>query len=154
SLWKAVHNCDERSATELAKDLAQQIRRGDWILLEGPMGSGKSTFARALLKGFGFGLHPEGSPTFALAHEYEQAGLPTVIHIDLYRLESERDLEAAGIHSFFWERPEAVILAEWTSNFPTLVKALHEDESRSLWQVELEFVPREPLLRSIQITRR
>ncbi|NDD92821.1 tRNA (adenosine(37)-N6)-threonylcarbamoyltransferase complex ATPase subunit type 1 TsaE, partial [bacterium] len=96
-------SCDELSATKLAEDLARQVRPGDWILLEGPMGSGKSTFARALLNGFGFGLHPEGSPTFALAHQYEQKGLPTVIHMDLYRLESERERLLQNVSSLFIE---------------------------------------------------
>jgi len=118
------------------------------------MGSGKSTFARALIKALGFNLPPEGSPTFAIAHEYEQKELPTVIHLDLYRLESEQELEAAGIQAYFWERPQAVVIAEWTSNWPTLESALDAEVSRPLWRVALDFNPGNPETRSIQITKR
>ena len=117
------------------------------------MGSGKSTFARALIKGLGFEIPPEGSPTFALAHEYEQPGIPRTVHLDLYRIENEEELEASGIPAMFWESPGAILLSEWTSNFSALERALFEDPRHDRWRVVLDPVEGEPALRSILIER-
>jgi tRNA threonylcarbamoyl adenosine modification protein YjeE len=117
------------------------------------MGAGKSTFARALLSGLGFRLLPEGSPTFAIAHEYEEAGVPRTVHIDLYRIEDEEELQAAGIYAMFWDSPESIILSEWTSNWPSLELALLEDPRHDRWRVRLEFADQDPLKRSIRIER-
>jgi tRNA threonylcarbamoyladenosine biosynthesis protein TsaE len=137
----------------VAGALARELRPGAWVLLEGPMGAGKSTFARALLSSLGFRLPPEGSPTFAIAHEYEEAGIPRTVHIDLYRIEDEEELEAAGIHAMFWDSPESIILSEWASNWPSLESALLEDPRHDRWRVRLEFQEQDPLKRSVRIER-
>lgn len=118
------------------------MRPGAWVLLEGPMGAGKSTFARALMGGLGLRLPPEGSPTFAIAHEYSEPGSPRLVHLDLYRLEDEDELEAAGISAYFWEQDDAMVLSEWTSRWPRLRDAILEDPRHQRWQVELEPVDR------------
>lgn len=70
---------------------------------------------------------PEGSPTFAIAHEYSGARAG-VAHVDLYRLESEAEIEAAGIESYFWERP-LVVICEWASKFPEFERVARDPSS-------------------------
>ncbi len=84
--------------------------------MEGPLGAGKTTFAKLLLSALGVHQPPEGSPTFALAHEYESShgGL---VHIDYYRIQSEEELEEAGIPSYYWER-SLIVISEWLSLWP------------------------------------
>jgi tRNA threonylcarbamoyladenosine biosynthesis protein TsaE len=151
--WKAEPSCDEQHLIDVARQLARELRPGAWVLLEGPMGAGKSTFARALLSGLGFQLPPEGSPTFAIAHDYSEPGMPRTVHLDLYRLENEQELEAAGIHSMFWDSPDSIILSEWTSNWPSLESALLEDPRHDRWTVQIGEVQGDPLRRSISIER-
>jgi len=115
------------------------------------MGAGKSTFARALLSGLGFQLPPEGSPTFAIAHEYCEPGVPRTVHLDLYRLEDEQELEAAGITSMFWDSSDSIMLSEWTSNWPLLESALLEDPRHDRWRVLIGELQEAPLRRSIRI---
>jgi len=123
----------------IARELAQKILPKDRILLEGAMGVGKSTFARALLSALGVQQTPEGSPTFAIAHEYcaPRGGL---VHIDFYRLHSEEEIEEAGISSYFWER-ELIVICEWISSWPDFERAVMKsiDSRFNVWQIHLAF---------------
>jgi tRNA threonylcarbamoyl adenosine modification protein YjeE len=118
------------------------LKSGDRVFLEGEMGAGKTTFARALLAGLGVSQPPEGSPSFAIAHEYD-ALRGNVVHIDFYRLKHESEIEDAGIAAYFWER-RAIVVSEWISMFPDFEAAVCEaslrgsSESR-IWKVSLEF---------------
>src|SRR5882672_2202647 len=112
SLWKATHGSSEPELRLLARGLATELVSGDRVLLEGPLGAGKTTFARALLEGLGVEQPPEGSPTFAIAHEYRARGRE-VVHIDFYRLKHESEIDEAGIPAYFWER-DAIVICEWT----------------------------------------
>src|SRR4051812_19325140 len=96
SLWTSAPSCAESELLRIARDFAAVLSRGDRVLLEGEMGVGKTTFARALLEGLGVVQPPEGSPTFAIAHEYFSAR-GDVVHIDFYRLKSEAEIEDAGV---------------------------------------------------------
>ncbi len=98
------------------------------------MGAGKTTFARALLAGLGVHQPPEGSPTFAIVHEYE-ASAGAVAHMDLYRLKSEEELEDAGLSTYFWER-KMIVVTEWLSMFPEFEAAVLK--SGRIWQVTIE----------------
>jgi tRNA threonylcarbamoyladenosine biosynthesis protein TsaE len=82
---------------------------------------------------------PEGSPTFAIAHEYHfmaKAGRGDVAHIDLYRVESEDELDQAGIPAYFWER-KLIAITEWLSRFPEFEARVAQ--GGPTWKVELGF---------------
>lgn len=114
------------------------------------MGVGKTTFARALLEGLGIDRMAEGSPTFAIAHEYPSP-VGDVVHLDLYRLDSEGEAEAAGVNAYFWER-EAVVLVEWLERLPDLARAVRA--GGACWEVKLGFVASDATRRTVEVFQR
>jgi tRNA threonylcarbamoyladenosine biosynthesis protein TsaE len=84
------------------------------VLLEGELGAGKSSFARALIAALGH-TGPVPSPTYTLVEPYELPGV-TVYHIDLYRVSSEEELPFLG----FGELDEGLRLVEWPERAPAL----------------------------------
>lgn len=91
-----------------ARRLARALQAGDLVLLQGPLGSGKTTFTRAVAEA----LHvtdPVRSPSFTLANIYE--GDLVVQHLDLYRLEAVADEDALALEEYGGR--EAVTLVEW-----------------------------------------
>ena len=113
------------------------------------MGVGKTTFARALLLGLQVVQPPEGSPSFAIAHEYISSAAE-IIHIDFYRLRSEFEIEDAGLHSYFWERPHGIVITEWISSWPDFRTQVLK--SGRTFQVNLDFGEHPETERSLQIT--
>ncbi|WP_421994705.1 tRNA (adenosine(37)-N6)-threonylcarbamoyltransferase complex ATPase subunit type 1 TsaE [Roseococcus sp.] len=99
------------AATEaLAARLAGLARPGDALLLEGPLGAGKSALARAFLRAAaGDPLLEVPSPTFTLVQTYDLPGGKSAHHFDLYRLSGPSGLVELG-----WdEAREGIVLVEW-----------------------------------------
>jgi tRNA threonylcarbamoyladenosine biosynthesis protein TsaE len=95
---------------QLAKSLARQLSPPCLILLEGELGSGKTTFTKGLVTGLGAAREEEvTSPTFAMIHEYGQDG--RVFHVDLYRVETFKELQTLGLDDLLAER--AFVIVEW-----------------------------------------
>ena len=87
---------------ELGKGLARSLPAGSILLLNGPLGAGKTSLVQGLAEGLGID-EPITSPTFALAQHYPQ-GTPRLIHLDLYRLEQP----ASADELFLQEEEEAI----------------------------------------------
>jgi tRNA threonylcarbamoyladenosine biosynthesis protein TsaE len=81
------------------------------VLLDGPMGAGKTQFTRFFMKALG--SNETVSPSFAIHNSYETP-VGTVEHFDLYRLENEDDLESTGFWDYFLNR-KGIIVIEWAS---------------------------------------
>jgi tRNA threonylcarbamoyladenosine biosynthesis protein TsaE len=80
------------------------------VLLEGELGSGKTTLTKGIVAGLGAAREDEvTSPSFTLVHEYGSA--PKVYHVDLYRVEGARDLETLGLDDL-WNQ-QATVIVEW-----------------------------------------
>ena len=79
------------------------------IYLTGDLGAGKTTFARGVLRGLGE-ADAVRSPTYTLL-ELHELGVLTVLHVDLYRLRDEAELESLGLRD--WARPGCLWLIEW-----------------------------------------
>jgi tRNA threonylcarbamoyladenosine biosynthesis protein TsaE len=79
-----VTSSSEAETIGLGRDLARDLVAGDVVLLEGPLGAGKTAFARGLAEGLGCDTAAVASPTFTIVHEYP--GRLPLQHVDLYRL--------------------------------------------------------------------
>jgi len=125
---------------ELAKDLASVLNPGDRVLLEGPMGSGKSTFSKMLLENLNLKQRAQGSPSFSIVHEYEiEDSKVGVAHLDFYRLKHEQEIEEAGIPDYFWDN-NFIVLSEWTSLFETFEKQVLENSPlHRNWKMFFDF---------------
>jgi len=116
-LVRALPN--KAATSRLAADLAPLLRGGDLLLLEGPLGAGKTFFARALLRALGL---DEGSrvtsPTFTLVNEYDTE--PRLLHADLYRLsDDQRGVRELGLLE---QRDDgALLVVEWGRAFEPLL---------------------------------
>lgn len=89
--------------------LGRQIVPPLVITLDGDLGAGKTTLARAICVGFGV-REEVTSPTFAIVHAYEAPKSP-VYHVDLYRLDGPRELQNIG-----WDdlvQSDALLIVEW-----------------------------------------
>ncbi|MEM7229380.1 MAG: tRNA (adenosine(37)-N6)-threonylcarbamoyltransferase complex ATPase subunit type 1 TsaE [Planctomycetota bacterium] len=107
------HICGSVDETiALARELAQSARAGDIIALEGPLGSGKTTFVRAFAESRGVDGTEISSPTYVICHEYPVAGGPTIVHIDAYRMHADDDLVSLGGEEV-WSRNDVILLIEW-----------------------------------------
>jgi tRNA threonylcarbamoyladenosine biosynthesis protein TsaE len=100
---------DEAATAELAGRLAALVRRGDAILLQGDLGSGKTAFARAFVNALPGEAEEVPSPTFTLVQTYPRGGLE-VWHFDLYRLERPEEAAELGLEEAL---AEGVTLIEW-----------------------------------------
>ena len=91
------------------------------VTLAGELGAGKTTLAQAICRAYG-ATDVATSPTYAIVHEY--AGGPTpVYHLDLYRLESLRELEQLGWDDII--SAPALVLVEWPERAGDLVPPAH-----------------------------
>lgn len=115
----------EPELLDLAQSLAAQLRPGDIVLLEGPLGAGKTTWVRALLRAIGYD-GPVRSPTFNLIQEFDTN--PPVMHADLYRV---THAEGIGLEDYFATH---LCLIEWPDRLGGLVNPAEA------WRLTLEFV--------------
>lgn len=104
---------------QLGKRLAKELRPGDVILLTGPLGAGKSEFARGIAQGFGIRV-PLTSPTFTLLNIYQADGFP-LHHFDWYRIKDAEELFESGLDEYIGG--ESLTLIEWHERAPELVPA-------------------------------
>ncbi len=110
----------------LAAALAPVLRAGDTLLLDGPVGAGKTAFARALIQARMAATGPVEdvpSPSFALVQVYDLPDL-TIWHVDLYRLDGVTDTVELGLDEAF---ETALCLVEWPER---LGAALPPDAAR------------------------
>lgn len=113
----------ETALGALAGRLAPLIGTGDVIALSGPLGAGKTSFCRALVRAAtGRPEEEVPSPTFTLAQPYETAGDLTIWHFDLYRLEQPEEALELGIEDAFLD---GTSLIEWPEKLGALLPADH-----------------------------
>jgi tRNA threonylcarbamoyladenosine biosynthesis protein TsaE len=106
------------------------------VVLRGELGMGKTTLVRGMAAALGADAGDVTSPTFTLVHEYR--GKKTrLIHLDLYRLETENELETVGL----WEMtdaPDALVVVEWGDKFASVMERADAVVSISQGEVDNE----------------
>lgn len=103
---------------ELAGRFAEELSPGDVVCLEGDLGAGKTTFTQGLAAAMGVPGRVT-SPTFCIVQEH--AGERLLVHMDLYRLHDEADVEAIGWEDYLAQG--AVLVVEWPERAGSLVPA-------------------------------
>ncbi|WP_374626893.1 tRNA (adenosine(37)-N6)-threonylcarbamoyltransferase complex ATPase subunit type 1 TsaE [Devosia sp.] len=107
---------DDAATEALGARLAAQLAPGDLVLLEGDLGAGKTTLARAIIRTLINEAELEvPSPTFALLQPYAGNGR-RILHADLYRIADPREIDELGLN----DDPEAIVLVEWAERAPEL----------------------------------
>src|SRR5437868_15478695 len=100
--------------TELGRRLAGELKPGSIDLLRGDLGAGKTTIVKGIAEGFQAAKADEvTSPTFTLIHEYR--GPVTLYHIDLYRIDTQRELDTLALDDLM--SPQSILLIEWGEKF-------------------------------------
>jgi tRNA threonylcarbamoyladenosine biosynthesis protein TsaE len=113
-----THSPEETVA--LGRTLVDLLAPPKIVLLRGDLGAGKTT----LVKGMAAGFHAASeddvtSPTFTLVHEYRGPGA-NLYHIDLYRVDTQRQLETLGLDDLIGTN--SILLIEWGEKFPRFVR--------------------------------
>jgi tRNA threonylcarbamoyladenosine biosynthesis protein TsaE len=142
---------DDRAMASVGKRIADALRgQGACISLEGPLGAGKTTLVRGVLRGLGYSGVVR-SPTYTLMEEYPVAGRP-VIHLDLYRLADPEELEYLGLRDAL--SGSALVFVEWAEKggqamlpWDLILRIAYRGESRLL-----TFVPRTAVGRRVAET--
>ncbi len=127
---------------EMGRRLGALLKSGDTVSLVGEIGSGKTTFTKGVARGLGIrvDLSEVTSPTFVLMKEYP-CRVP-LYHIDLYRLDEARGVDAGLIQECF--ASEGVTVLEWGSRAESILPPDH---------LEVEFEHGGPTSRRIRFRR-
>ena len=111
-----THSADE--TISFGRKLAASLAPPLIALLRGDLGAGKTTLVKGIAEGFQAARAEDvTSPTFTLIHEYRGA-TANLYHIDLYRIDSERELETLALDDLL--APDCILLIEWGEKFPRL----------------------------------
>lgn len=136
-----------QDSQKLGEELGQALEAGDLVVLDGPLGAGKTTFTQGIARGMGVKGRVT-SPTFVIAREHSSIGNgPSLVHVDAYRLGDDPlgELDALDLDSAL---EDAVVVAEWGGGLVeqlaqrhvhvTLDRRTHADtEARIIsWRVE------------------
>lgn len=139
-----THSSEETIA--LGREISLLLKPPTVLILRGDLGAGKTTLVKGIAAALG-AAEPEEvtSPTFTLIHEYagrsvehESLGAMVLLyHLDLYRIEGQRQLDTLGIEELM--TPQSLMLIEWGEKFPSVItrsdgeiviETLHGDERR------------------------
>lgn len=114
----------EFSLTEINNIAAQILDQNPKkiILFNGEMGSGKTTFIKAISKLLGV-YDTMSSPTFSLVNEYHTSNHQKVFHFDVYRIKSESEALDMGIEEYFYSGNWCFV--EWSEKIPNLIPKDH-----------------------------
>jgi tRNA threonylcarbamoyladenosine biosynthesis protein TsaE len=113
-----THSAEETIV--LGRSLAADLSPPMMVVLRGELGAGKTTLVKGIAEGFHAApADSVTSPTFTLVHEYRGPNV-SLYHIDLYRVDTQRELETLGLDDLRDEK--SVLLIEWGEKFPRILQ--------------------------------
>jgi len=113
-----THSAEETIA--FGRTLAELLAPPKLVLLRGDLGAGKTTLVKGIAAAFEAAAEEDvTSPTFTLVHEY-RGPRANLYHIDLYRVDTPRELETLGLDDL--RSDDSVLLIEWGEKFPRLAR--------------------------------
>ena len=113
-----THSPEETIA--FGRSLTEILAPPQLVLLRGDLGAGKTTLVKGIAAAFDAAAEEDvTSPTFTLIHEY-RGPRANLYHIDLYRIDTQRELETLGLDDL--RSDNSILLIEWGEKFPRLVK--------------------------------
>jgi tRNA threonylcarbamoyladenosine biosynthesis protein TsaE len=122
-----IHEFTTQSGADtvaVGRKLAELLKPPQFLLLRGELGTGKTTLVKGIAQALDAAEPDEvTSPTFTLLHEYDgtRKGKPVKLyHLDVYRLEGERQLETLGLDDL--PTQDALVLVEWGDKFKSIRK--------------------------------
>ena len=108
-----LNNINENNVMKIARCIADNISDYNLVYLDGPLGSGKTTLVRAIIKSLGYNKRVK-SPTYNLIELYSFNNLK-IAHIDLYRINCLNDLCELGLEHYYEEYN--LVLIEWPKEY-------------------------------------
>ena len=123
---------DEAATQALGAAVARALRPGEAVLLSGPLGAGKSSLARALIRTLTKADEEVPSPTYTLVQSYDGAEFP-IAHFDLYRLASADEAYEIGLDEAFDG------LAHFEARFEVADFHLYRHGEDSVWRPVADF---------------
>jgi tRNA threonylcarbamoyladenosine biosynthesis protein TsaE len=113
-----THSAEETIV--FGRTLAELLAPPKLVLLRGDLGAGKTTLVKGIAAAFEAAAEEDvTSPTFTLVHEY-RGTRANLYHIDLYRIDTQRELETLGLDDL--RSDNSILLIEWGEKFPRLVR--------------------------------
>ena len=114
-----THSAQETMA--LGRKLAPALKSARMVILRGELGAGKTTLVKGIAEGLQAASQDDvTSPTFTLVHEFRGPDV-NLFHVDLYRVDTLRELDTLGLDELFAEDGNLVLL-EWGEKFPRFVR--------------------------------
>ncbi|MDO8269710.1 MAG: tRNA (adenosine(37)-N6)-threonylcarbamoyltransferase complex ATPase subunit type 1 TsaE [Candidatus Levybacteria bacterium] len=129
---KIIEVNNEDQTIKAGEEFASKLRPGDIVFLHGELGSGKTTFTKGIANGLGV-VSRVASPTFIVVRTHpaqNQLGIKTLYHLDLYRLENEKQTKEIDLQGFLSD-PEGVVVIEWPEIGQNLV-------NKKVWDITIE----------------
>jgi tRNA threonylcarbamoyladenosine biosynthesis protein TsaE len=120
----------------LGEMITELLRAPKLVVLRGPLGAGKTTLVKGIAAAIGAAEDDVSSPTFTLVQEYQGRKI-RLFHLDLYRLETEQELEGIGL----WEladADDALVLVEWGEKFASVAERADAEIAMGPGEVETE----------------
>ena len=121
---------DESATKAFGEQIANGLKAGDFIALDGELGAGKTSIVRGLARGLGIDPQVVASPTYVTMQSYSGGRLP-LIHIDVWKMKDLQELETIGWDELLADRSH-VIVVEWAKKIAGALP-------RKKLQIEIEF---------------
>lgn len=113
-----LHTKSTSETIQIGKSIGSLLRPGDVVALKGELGAGKTQFIKGLAEGAGVGKSTYvSSPSFTLINEYP--GRVPFYHVDLFRLQQEKEAEELGLEDYF--QGGGITAVEWADKIPSLL---------------------------------